>query len=91
MTMMFSLVGATPSSMKLLFVRIHSAKVLIDHLVQSKFWLKQASCRIINYFGLGKLYRAGHAKMCHMPYANNKGADQPARPSSPIAPLLFAA
>ena len=24
----------------------------------------------------------GHAKMCLMPYANNKGADQPAHPRS---------
>ena len=27
----------------------------------------------------------GHAKMCHMLYANNKGADQPAHPRSLIS------
>ena len=29
-------------------------------------------------------YGPGHAKMCLMPYANNKGADQPAHPRSLI-------
>ena len=29
-------------------------------------------------------YGPGHAKMCIMPYANNKGADQPAHPRSLI-------
>ena len=33
----------------------------------------------------------GHEKMCLMPYANNKGADQPAHPRSLISALLFAA
>ena len=44
------------------------------------------------YFAL-KTYEPGHAKMCLMAYANNKGADQPAHPRSLIstAPLLFAA
>ena len=28
---------------------------------------------------------SGHAKMCLMPYANNKGADQPAHPRSLIS------
>ena len=27
-----------------------------------------------------KLFGPGHSKMCLMPYANNKGADQPAHP-----------
>ena len=42
-------------------------------------------------------YEPGHEKMCLMPYANNKGADQPAHPHSLIsafvvwsAPLLYA-
>ena len=30
----------------------------------------------------------GHAKMCHMPYANNKGADQPAHPRSLISTFV---
>ena len=33
----------------------------------------------------------GHAKMCLMAYAKNKGADQPARCAVCSAPLLFAA
>ena len=32
-----------------------------------------------------RLYGPGHAKMCLMPYANNKGADQPAHPRSLIS------
>ena len=30
----------------------------------------------------------GHAKMCLMPYANNKGADQPAHPRSLISAFV---
>ena len=30
----------------------------------------------------------GHAKMCLMPYANNKGADQPAHPHSLISAFV---
>ena len=30
-------------------------------------------------------YESGHEKMCLMSYANNKGADQPAHPSSLIS------
>ena len=33
----------------------------------------------------------GHEKMCLMPYANNKGADQPAHPHSLISAFVFAA
>ena len=33
----------------------------------------------------------GHVKMCLMPYANNKGADQPGIRAVRSAPLLFAA
>ena len=29
---------------------------------------------------LEKLFGPGHAKICLMPYANNKGANQPAHP-----------
>ena len=32
-----------------------------------------------------KQYEPGHEKMCLMPYANNKGADQPAHPRSLIS------
>ena len=31
---------------------------------------------------------AGHAKMCLMPYANNKGADQPVHPCSLISTFV---
>ena len=33
-------------------------------------------------------YGPGHAKMCLMPYANNKGADQPAHPRSLITTFV---
>ena len=33
---------------------------------------------------LKQLYGLGHAKACLMPYANNKGTDQPAHPCSLI-------
>ena len=34
-------------------------------------------------------YEPGHEKMCLMPYANNKGADQPAHPRSLISAFVF--
>ena len=34
------------------------------------------------------LYEPGHEKMCLMPYANNKGADQPAHQCSLISALV---
>ena len=40
---------------------------------------------------LNKLKRIcgpGHAKMCLMPYENNKGADQPAHPRSLISTFI---
>ena len=33
-------------------------------------------------------YGPGHAKTCLMPYANNKGADQPAHPGSLISTFV---
>ena len=33
-------------------------------------------------------YEPGHEKMCPMPYANNKGADQPAHPRSLISAFV---
>ena len=35
-----------------------------------------------------KTYEPGHKKMCLMPYANNKGADQPAHPRSLISAFV---
>ena len=35
-----------------------------------------------------RLIEPGHAKMCLMPYANNKGADQPAHPRSLISTFV---
>ena len=34
------------------------------------------------------IYWPGHAKTCLMPYANNKGADQPAHPRSLISTFI---
>ena len=38
----------------------------------------------ISYF----IFGPGHAKMCLMPYANNKGADQPAHPRNLISAFV---
>ena len=35
-----------------------------------------------------KQFGPGHAKICHMPYANNNGADQPAHPCSLISTFV---
>ena len=35
-----------------------------------------------------KQYGQGHAKTCLIPYANNKGADQPAHPHSLISTFV---
>ena len=35
------------------------------------------------------LFEPGHEKMCLMPYANKKGADQPAHPRSLISAFVF--
>ena len=45
---------------------------------------------VIVSFGIISL-GPGHAKTCFMPYANNKGADQPAHPRSLISTFVFAA
>ena len=37
---------------------------------------------------LEKINEPGHAKMCLMLYANNKGADQPAHPRSLISAFV---
>ena len=37
---------------------------------------------------MGGRYELGHEKMCVMPYANNKGVDQPAHPCSPISAFI---
>ena len=34
------------------------------------------------------LFGPGHAKICLMPYVNNKGADQPAHPCSLISTFV---
>ena len=38
--------------------------------------------------GLPILFEPGHEKMCLMPYANKKGADQPAHPRSLISTFV---
>ena len=35
-----------------------------------------------------KINGPGHVKMCFMPYANNKGADQPVHPRSLISTFV---
>ena len=41
-----------------------------------------SSCMLMN------IIEPGHEKMCLMPYANNKGADQPAHPCSLISAFV---
>ena len=44
---------------------------------------------LLSYRGqFWRLYGPGHVKMCLMPYANNKGADQPPRPRSLISSFV---
>ena len=38
--------------------------------------------------GLSNLHEPCHEKTCRMPYANNKGADQPAQPRSLISTFV---
>ena len=45
---------------------------------------KKTKSRNVDMF----LYEPGHAKMCLMPYANNKGADQPVHPRSLIGTFV---
>ena len=40
------------------------------------------------YLAIQLIYEPGHAKMCLMPYANNKDADQPAHPRSLISTFV---
>ena len=40
---------------------------------------------------IGGIYEPCHEKTCFIPYANNKGTDQPAHPRSLISTFLFAA
>ena len=51
--------------------------------VRKRLWLAQYAMHKMYTFGL-LLFEPGHEKMCLMPYANNKGADQPAHPRSLI-------
>ena len=43
---------------------------------------------LIRSVGLYNEYEPGHEKMCLMPWANNKGADQPAHPRSLISAFI---
>ena len=45
----------------------------------------QSKISVKLYISAFRLYGPGHAKMCLMPYANNKGADQPAHPHNLIS------
>ena len=59
-------------------------------------WLWQVSQSLVSNRGLlrdsprpgNPPYGPGHAKTCLMPYANNKGADQPAHPRSLISTFV---
>ena len=58
---------------------------------QLKFVMTECSKTQIRLTGLNRkspLYGPGNAKMCLMPYANNKGADQPAHLRSLISAFV---
>ena len=40
------------------------------------------------FFKIKDIIEPGHEKTCLMSYANNKGADQPAHPHSPISAFV---
>ena len=46
-------------------------------------------CQSLIKMQISFIYGPGHAKMCLMPYANNKGTDQPAHPRSLISAFIF--
>ena len=50
-------------------------------------WLIFAFIELTTYFAY-LVNEPGHEKMCLMSYANNKGADQPAHPRSPISAFV---
>ena len=66
---------------------IHNTRFFFCH-----FGIRSFSSLQIYYhtlFGVVKvLHGPGHSKMCLMPYANNKGADQPAHPRSLISTFV---
>ena len=53
-------------------------------------WKSLRGCKKVNSWSLFILtiYETGHEQMCLMPYANNKGADQPAHPRSLISAFV---
>ena len=51
-------------------------------------WFCCAVAQIIIELFIHLSFGPGHAKMCLMPYANNKGADQPVHPRSLISTFV---
>ena len=49
----------------------------------------QTSCCDLTGLKTCKTFEPGHEEMCLMPYANNKGADQPAHPRILISAFIF--
>ena len=49
-------------------------------------WFRSRS--VTFFFCQSQLFGPGHAKMCLMPYVNNKGADQPAHLCSLISTFV---
>ena len=50
------------------------------------FFVNQMAAKVLLW-----LIEPRHDKICHMPYANNTGADQTAHPRSLISTFIFAA
>ena len=55
------------------------------------YWVSVIFLKLSNeglLYILKRIHGPGHAKMCLMSYANNKGADQPAHPHSLISTFI---
>ena len=69
-------------------MRIHLlSKRFLGPWLQVKLYLHDRN-RILKSSQPGFVFGPGHAKMCLMPYANNKDADQPAHPRSLISTFV---
>ena len=74
---------------KLFYVLKGRGNVLISHPIGIESARHFAACKVFTLGDLSILFIGpGHAKMCFMPCANNKGTDQPAHPRSLISTFV---
>ena len=71
--------------------KCYSIKMLNEYFIvqlRINYFLIISSVICYIVLTIAKSFEPGHAKMCLMPYANNKGADQPAHPRSLISAFV---